>query len=104
MTEHHLTKSSFTERSYDRFFSENGHFTESTFDKKCYLTEKKCAEGSLTENSFDQKFSRPKAFTENGHLTEISNGQMSFRSFDYFFKLDFRSNDTFPNIFGQTTF
>jgi hypothetical protein len=35
-------------------FSENGHLTESIFDKKCHLAEKNCAQGRLTENSFDR--------------------------------------------------
>jgi hypothetical protein len=50
----------FTERSYNRFFSENGHLTESTFAKKCNLTEK-----TLRTRSFDRKFISPKV-----HLNE----------------------------------
>jgi hypothetical protein len=47
----------FTERLYDRFFfSENGHLTKTAFEKKCILTEKKCAQGRLTEKLFDRKF------------------------------------------------
>jgi hypothetical protein len=45
------------------FFSENGHLTESTFDKKFHLTEKICAQG----RSFDRKL-----FSKNGHLTDRS--------------------------------
>jgi hypothetical protein len=69
LTEYHLTEWPLAEWPFDRtsfnrkfilpkgdcFFSENGHLTESTFDKKCHLTKINSAEGRLTEN---------------GHLTE----------------------------------
>jgi hypothetical protein len=71
LTERRLTGSSFYRKViWPIFFSENGHLTESTFGKKCHLTEKNCAQGRLTENSFDWKFIWPKAFSENDHLTE----------------------------------
>jgi hypothetical protein len=79
LTKRHLTETPFDRTSFDRppfdrmpfdrntiwpnrrkfillkghitgFFSENGHLTESTFDKKCHLTEKK-----LRRRSFDRK-------------------------------------------------
>jgi hypothetical protein len=57
-------------------FSENGHLTESTFDKKCHLPEKKnCAQGRLTENSFDQNFFRKMVICPKGQLTECSFGR-----------------------------
>jgi hypothetical protein len=54
-TERHLTETPFDRTPFDRklilpkghmtdFFSENGHLTESTFDKKCHFTEKKIAQ------------------------------------------------------------
>jgi hypothetical protein len=64
---HHLTERRLTETPFYRkdiwpiFFSENDHLTESTFDKKCHLTEKTIAQKviwpkiHLTESSFDQK-------------------------------------------------
>jgi hypothetical protein len=93
----------------DFFFSENGYLTESTFDKKCYLTEKKLCT-RLTENSFDRKFIWPKAFSKNGHLNESSydrklfpkNGHLTEMSVDRMFFLNcrFRKIVIWPNQKG----
>jgi hypothetical protein len=117
MTEHRLTechvpfdrkfiqpKSPFNRTPFDRkfilpkghmtdFYSENGHLTESTLDKKCHLTEKK-----LRTRSFDRKFISSKAFSENDHLTE------SFRSNELSVICHFGHLTSFSIfIFGQIT-
>jgi hypothetical protein len=108
------TESPFNRAPFDRkfilpkghltdLFSENDHLTESTFDKKCHLTEKNCEQGPkihLTESffwkwSFDQKVIWPK-----GHLTERSFDRMFF-----FEKLSFSKHFHMNGMaIGQTVF
>jgi hypothetical protein len=67
LSERCLTESLFYRKViWPIFISENGHLTESTFDKKCHLTEKKLGISSFIS------FIWPKAFSENNHLTERS--------------------------------
>jgi hypothetical protein len=99
LTEHRLTECHFTESSFDRiavkptpvdrkvirpiFFSENGHLTKSSFDKKCHLTEKK-----LRIRSFDRKFIWPKV-----QLTE-----------SFFWKWSFDRKVISPKVYLTETF
>jgi hypothetical protein len=69
-------------------FKKKSNFTESSFEKKIHLAEKK-----LRRRSFDQTFISPKTFSENGHKTGSSfdrnlfseNGHLTERSFERMF-------------------